>query len=329
MTDAMPRPSRRAFLTLGAGALVVVAVPMAARRSRRQVYRRTLPVMGTIAEVTVVHHDAALAQQALDAAFGELTRIDRLMTRYEKTSDIGRVNTSATGVPVAVSSETALVVLAALDWAVVTDGAFDPAIERANALWNVEERTTPPEVAQYRRFAGRNLYRALELSTSQGKPVIVRRDTDVGLDLGAIAKGYAVDRAGELLRAHGVQDGVVRVGGDLVALGAPPDADAWRIGIRSPASETALIGDVEVSNAAIATSGDYQRFFMYHGVRYHHLLDPSTAAPRRTEMHSITVRAATCMHADAAATSCFGMNPAAADRLLSARPAQPAVVRTA
>lgn len=328
MADQSPRASRRAFLALGGGALVVAAVPWATRQ-RRGVYRRTLPVMGTIAEVTVVHPSAARAQDALDAAFAELTRIERLMTRYQRTSDVGRVNEAAPGVPVAVTAETAGVVLAAMDWAVASDGAFDPAMERVTSLWNVEERTSPPPADAVRRLAARHFYKALELGVRGGAPVIIRHDADVAIDLGAIAKGYAVDRAGEVLRMHGVHDGVVRVGGDLVALGAPPDGDAWRIGIRSPASESVLIGEVDVSNAAIATSGDYQRFFMYQGVRYHHLMDPQTAAPRRTPMHSITVRAATCMHADAAATSCYGMPSTAAASLLTARPARPEIVRTA
>jgi thiamine biosynthesis lipoprotein len=328
MTDSSARPSRRAFLALGAGALVVASLPLA-RRARRGQYRRTLPLMGTIAEVTVIHADAARAQEALDAAFAELTRIERLMTRFDRTSDVGRVNVSAAGTPAPVSHETAGVVLAALDWAAATNGRFDPAIERVSALWNVVERTSPPDAAAVQRLAGRGLYQALDLSVHRGQPVIVRRDADVGVDLGAIAKGYAVDRAGEVLRAHGVRDGVVRVGGDLVALGAPLDGDAWRVGIRSPASESVLIGEVDVSDAAVATSGDYQRFFMYQGVRYHHLMDPETAAPRRTPMHSITTRATNCMHADAASTSCYGLDRASADALLTARPGRPEIVRTA
>jgi len=328
MTEHLPRTSRRAFLALGGGALVVASIPWATRQ-RRGVHRRTLPLMGTIAEATVVHTNAALAQGALDAAFTELTRIERLLTRYQRTSDVGRVNEAAPRAAVAVTTETAGVVLAALDWAVSSNGAFDPAMERITSLWNVEERTEPPPADAVGRLASRHLFRSLELGVRNGTPVIIRHDADVAIDLGAIAKGYAVDRAGEVLRMHGVHDGVVRVGGDLVALGAPPDADAWRIGIRSPASESVMIGEVDVSNGAIATSGDYQRFFMYRGVRYHHLMDPETAAPRRTPMHSITVHAATCMHADAASTSCYGLAPSAAKRLLAGRPSRPEIVRTA
>ncbi len=328
MSDGRFRGSRRDFLALGGGALVVAAIPFASR-SRREVFRRTLPLMGTIAEVTVVHENRALAQAALDAAFAELTRIEQLMTRFTRTSDIGRVNAAAPGVAVPVTHETAGVVLAALGWASASGGAFDPAIEHVSSLWNVLERKTPPPAPDVARLAGRNLYRSLDLSVRSGEPVIVRRDGDVGIDLGAIAKGYAVDCTGDVLRAHRMRDAIVRVGGDLVALGSPPEGGAWRVGIRSPESESVMIGEVDVSDAAVATSGDYQRYFMYRGVRYHHLMDPATAAPRRTPMHSITVRASTCMQADAAATACFGMDGAHARALLASMPARPEIVRTA
>lgn len=329
MTEKPAGTTRRNFLAVGAGALVIAAVPLAAHRRRPGVHQRTIPVMGTIAELTVVHDDAAKAQASLDAAVAELTRIDQMMTRYSRTSDVGRVNLAAPGVAVPVSSETATVVLAGLNWAVATGGRFDPALERITSLWNVEERTVPPSAASVRRLAGRGLYRSLELSVLGGQPVIVWRDPDVGIDLGAIAKGYAVDRAGDVLRSHGIANGIVKVGGDLVALGSPPEGGAWRVGIRSPASETVMIGEVDVSDAAVATSGDYQRFFMYQGVRYHHLMDPATASPRNTPMHSITVRAHTCMLADAASTSCYGLDGAQAREVLATAHAVAEVVRTA
>ena len=328
MPEPRVRGTRRDFLALGAGALVVAAIPLAAR-NRRTVFRRTLPLMGTIAEVAVVHDDSGRAQLALDDAFAELARIERMMTRFTDTSDVGRVNTASPGVAVTVTAETAGVVGAALDWAVASGGTFDPAIERVSSLWNVLQRTSPPPESAVRRLAARNLYCSLDLSTRAGQSVIVRRDADVGIDLGAIAKGYAVDRAGDVLRARGVRNAIVKVGGDLVALGNPPEGGPWRVGIRSPASESEMIGEVDVSDAAVATSGDYQRYFMYHGVRYHHLMDPATAAPRRTLMHSITVHAATCMHADAAATACYGMDRRRADALLAAAPSSPRIVRTA
>lgn len=325
MSESRSRLSRRGFLAVGAGALVVASVPLATR-TRRRLHRRDIPIMGTVAEISVVHDDAPHAQLALDAAVAELQRIERLMTRYTRTSDVGRVNLTAPGVAAVVSAETAGVVLAALAWAEASDGAFDPAIERVTSLWHVEDRTAPPSGAELRRLAGRRLHRALELSSFRGRTTIVRHDADVGLDLGGIAKGYAVDRAAEVLRAHGITSGIVNVGGDLVTIGTAPEGGAWRVGVRSPSDPTGLIGTLEVRDAAVATSGDYERFFVHAGTRYHHLMDPGTAAPRRTSAHGITILAASCLQADAAATTCFGMDTARARAVFAAAHATAEIV---
>jgi thiamine biosynthesis lipoprotein len=141
----------------------------------------------------------------------------------------------------------------------------------------------------------------------------------VRLDLGGIACGYAVDLATESLRRWGIRDALVNVSGDIFALGHAPDGSPLRIGIRSPVDARAVIAEVEISDRAIATSGRLRAVFMYRGARYHHLMDPELAAPRRTLLHTVTVVADRCSDADAASTAVFGMEPAAAHRLLSAR----------
>jgi thiamine biosynthesis lipoprotein len=184
-------------------------------------------------------------------------------------------------------------------------------------LWDVEHRTTPPSAGDLRRLAGRHLYRALDVEGG-ARPRVRLTDRDAAIDLGGIAKGYAVDRAAGALRRRGVTRGIVNVGGDLYAIGRSADGDPWRVGIRSPADPDGLMGTLEVADAAVATSGDYERFFEYRGRRYHHLLDPETAAPRVSAAHSVTVRASSCMDADAAATAVFGLGQADAARLLRA-----------
>jgi thiamine biosynthesis lipoprotein len=313
-----PRTTRRALLAISAGALVVAAMPRARRDGRRRVLR-TVPVMGTIAELTVLADDPRHAHAALDAAVRELTRLEALLTRYDDASEVGRANRGAAVAPVDVGAETALVVEEALRWAEASDGAFDPCLERAIELWDVVHRRTPPADALVRPLAGRRLHRAVDVARSATGGTLRFSDPDVGLDLGGIAKGYAVDRAAAALRAHGVRDALVNVGGDLVALGRAETGDPWRIGIRSPADPDALAGTVEVSDAAVATSGDYERYFDFGGRRYHHILDPATAAPRRGTTHSVTILAPTCLAADAAATACFGRDDAFARRLLSSR----------
>ena len=140
-----------------------------------------------------------------------------------------------------------------------------------------------------------------------------------GIDLGGVAKGYAVDRAVAALRDRGIEHALVGAGGDLYALGRSPAGEPWRIGIRSPDDSDGLVGTLQAENSAIATSGDYVQFFLYGGRRYHHLLDPTTGEPRRSAQRSVTVRADSCMAADAGATATFGMSHADADGLLARR----------
>ncbi|HEU5174843.1 MAG TPA: FAD:protein FMN transferase [Gemmatimonadaceae bacterium] len=315
-TDMGGGPSRREFVALGVGAFVVAALPLAASR-RDRVVRRTLPLMGTIAEVAVVDADVRRANLAIDGAMQALRGVERTMSRFSQTSDVGRANLTAARAPVRVGGETALVVTEALRWAASTDGAFDPAIGGAVALWDVTHRHEPPAAGAVQRIAGRGLYRAIEVGTHAGEAVLRYHDADARLDLGAIAKGYGVDRAAAALRDWGVRHALVNVGGDLYAIGTAPDGDGWRIGIQDPDDDRRTIATLSVADAAVATSGTYQQFFRWRGRRYHHLLDPATAAPRATGMQSLTIRAASCMHADAAATALFGMSRVEAARVLA------------
>jgi len=318
------RPSRRDMLALGIGAFVVAAVPMA--RERRRLVRRSVPVMGTLAELVVVHRDEGYAHRALDAAVAELVRVDRLMSRFKSDSDVGRVNRLASRDGVAVSPETADVVRAALAWAAATDGAFDPSLARVTELWDVAHRHEPPREQVVRRLAHRRLYRAVDVDNRGGRPAVRLADHDAQLDLGGIAKGYGVDRAVEALRDWGITQAIVNVGGDLAALGRSEDGDPWRVGIRAPEDPSRLATHVDLEDAAIATSGDYLQYFDYGGRRYHHLMDPESAAPALARFHSVTVRADDCMTADAAATAAFVLRPEIAPQILKSRGGRPRLV---
>lgn len=319
--------SRRGFVSLGIGALALASLPVAIWR-RQQATRRSIPVMGTVADLVVLSHAPGVAQEALDAAVAELRRVEALMTRFSPASDIGRVNRAAVGAAVRVSPDTARVVAEALAWAEASGGSYDPAIAAAIELWDVANRHEPPPAPLVRSLASRGLYRRIEVGTSGGHPVIVRRDPDARLDLGGIAKGYGVDRAAAVLREWGIGDAVVDVGGDLVAIGRGLDGDGWRIGVQSPHSPTDVARVLLVSDAAVATSGTYAQFFSHQGRRYHHLLDPRAAAPRATLVQSYTVEAESCLHADAAATACYGMPRSESSAILGRRAPGSRVVST-
>jgi thiamine biosynthesis lipoprotein len=300
------RPDRREFLTVGVGVFVALSLPVALRRHSSLV-KRTFPLMGTIAEVQVAHKDERFAEDAIDAAIAELQWVERTMTRFRSDSDIGRANNGAGSDGVRMTAATGVVIAAALRAASASDGRFDPAIGAASELWDVLNRHEPPAGDRVQRLAGRGFWRKVDVAVRAGAPWVRFDDPDLHLDHGAIAKGYGVDRATDALRARGVQHAIVTVGGDLFALGASPEGEPWTVGIRSPHDRHALAATLRVSDRAVATSGDYERFFRWRGMRYHHLIDPATAAPRRTPFHSATVLASRCMDADAASTSVFGL----------------------
>lgn len=318
------RSTRRGVLALGVGALVVAALPTRRRRSPA-VVRRQAPVMGTLADLVVVHPRREVAEAAASDALGALRFVDRTMTRFDPASDVGRANRLATRDAVLVDPETARVLAASLRVAERTNGAFDPCLARAMALWDVKVRAAPPAPAASRAFAGRRLYRALDVGTYGGRPAVRLTSPDAEIDLGGIAKGYGVDAAVDALRRHGITDGLVNVGGDLYALGRSADGDAWHVGVRSPRSGHGMATTIRVADEAVATSGDYEQGFSFAGRRYHHLLDPATGEPRESETHSVTIVASTCMAADAAATAIFGLAAPRAAALLERLPGRPRI----
>lgn len=308
---------RREFIGFGIGAFVAASVPFAARRAP-VIVRRTVPAMGTIAQFAVVHRGAGLAHAAIDAAVAELLWVERTMTRFTETSDIGRANVAAAREAVGVGAATALVTSEALRWAAVTDGRYDPAIGSVTALWDVKHRHEPPPQDRVAALAGRRFHRLVEVGSSGGRAVLRYHDGGARLDLGSIAKGYGVDRAAAALRDHGITKALVVAGGDLYAIGTGPDDEPWTIGVQSPTDGDAIAGTLRLADGAVATSGTYRQFFRHRGRRYHHLMNPETAEPRATTMQSLTIVADSVMHADAASTALFGLGEGEIGRMLAA-----------
>jgi len=327
VSEHRPAPavlSRRKVLALGGGAFVLALAPRALRR--RRLVTRQIPVMGTVAEVLVADEHTDLAQEAIDLALDRLRWVDAAMSRFRADSDIGRVNRAAWRDAIPVLPATAHVLREALGWAEASDGLYDPGLARLIEAWDVTHRTAPPARDAFARLAGRQLHRGVVIDARQDRPVVRFDSPDIGLDLGGIAKGYAVDAAMAAIASTGIRHAVVNAGGDLRAMGRSADGDWWRVGIRDPADPERIRGEIEVRDEAIATSGDYLQGFDFGGRRYHHILDPETGEPRRAAAHSLTVRAPTCMAADAGATAVFGLDPERARRILDASGTGAAIV---
>lgn len=259
------------------------------------------PMMGTLVQVTAVSGSRATARRAIEAAFEVLENVQRTMNDRDPASELSRINDTAYGQEVAVSNELFSVLCAARQYSDLTSGAFDMTVGPEVALWRRMEKTgmepTEEEMAEARKRVG---FEKVILNPLQQT---VRFAVEgMRLDLGGIAKGYAVDAAVGAMKEQGVQGGMVDVGGNIRCFGTPPPpAKDWMIGIQNPRAET-LSGTIRLNDRAAATSGDYRRFVEKDGKRFSHILNPYTGESVN-ELISVTVLAPSAMEADVLSTA--------------------------
>ena len=251
---------------------------------------------------TDTNHVRRLVNQKLD-------EINRQMSTYDPESEISRFNQSESNEWFPVSDETAFVVAFALEIGARTEGAFDPTIGPVVNVWGFgpgqQKEVVPSEQAILKALA-RIGYQKLEVR--KDPPALRKSNPGIYLDLSAIAKGYAVDQVTELLKAQGFGGTLVEIGGEVRTTGSKPDLSPWRIAIeKSEHSPQPFQQVLELSDAALATSGDYYNFFVKDGIRYSHSIDPQTGRPVHHALAVVSVQADTCMEADALATALLVM----------------------
>ncbi len=288
-----------ACLSLGSPAYVL-ALPRRSWAATADPYRETRLMMGTWAHLTIFGARPERARQAAEEALAEMERVERLMSVHRQFSQLSRVNRLAGSESLAVDARLLEVLEAGLRWSARTGGKFDVTTLPLLRAWGFrEESGSAAETIE----AARELvdYRALRID---GDRVGLER-AGMGIDLGGIAKGYAVDRAIGLLRDRwGVRAAIVEAGGDLYALGRPPDAAGWRIGLAHPLREGDFCATFELADAAVATSGARRKRIQRDGRAYGDLIDPRTGEPVEAFL-SLTAMAPTAMEADAASTTLF------------------------
>ncbi len=247
-----------------------------------------------------------LAKQVAEAAFA---RVDQSMSTYRKDSELMRFNASQIEEWQAVSEEFGEVIRMAIEVGRLTNGAFDPTLGALVRLWGFSDREPPqttPSAAEIDRHLSQSGLSQLE--TGRGKKM-VRRLSSFELDLSAIAKGYAVDLAIRDLERNACHDLLLEVGGEVGVRGLRPDGNAWTLGIESPRQSGGVTHTLRLSNAAIATSGDYRNRVVIEGQVYSHTIDPATGRPVTHDLASVSVISASVMRADALATALNVMGP--------------------
>jgi len=259
--------------------------------------------LGTLVTIKL-YEDEPRARPLIDTAFAEIDRIDSLMSRHLETSEANRLERLAAAQVVTCSPEMARVLQRSQHFAQGTEGAFDVTIGPLTRLWNFPDVQVPPPAARVDSARALVGYQALRVEDGQ---VRITRP-GMRLDLGGVAKGFAVDRAVELLQKLGASCGLIEAGGDIRYWGKKPDGHPWRFGVQHPRRPDRYIEAEDIGLAAIATSGDYEQFFIYGGERFHHILDPATGYPARRAV-SATAWARTAMDADILSTTVFVLGP--------------------
>ena len=268
--------------------------------------KRTQMHMGTLVTVTAVAFDKQVGDWAVQAAFGEIKRLEQLLSTWRSDSEVSQVNAEAGRQAVKVSRETFAVVVRSLEMAQLTHGGFNIALGPAIESWSVTEQQQIPDEQILERL--KPLVDWTNIQIDQKAQTIYLPQKGMRIDVGGIGKGYAADLAVAEMKRIGAMGGVVALSGDIKAFGALPHRDGFQVGIKHPREEDALVAIIDLKDEAISTAGDYERFFERNGVRYHHILDPHTLQPARG-CQSVTVIAKEGTMADGLDTGIFVLGP--------------------
>jgi FAD:protein FMN transferase len=285
--------------------------------------------MGTELDLTAWTSDAPRAAAAFNAVFAEFDRLDSMMSVWKDGSDILRLNAAAGDHAVSVSVETREVLRVARQVSEWTGGRFDVTFGALSGLWKFDHQdkddTIPDRQEVLKRLPLIN-YRDLEVDEQAGTAFLKRRG--MRANLGGIGKGYAVDRAVEIFRRSGLHDFMIQAGGDMYVGGRRGDRP-WRLGIRDPRGPAdKSFAMLDLTDGTFSTSGDYERFFMKEGRRYHHILDLSAGEPARG-CRSVTLVTDRAVIADALAKGVFILGPDAGMALIERTPGVQGVIVSA
>lgn len=298
--------------------LLLLAVAPAVRAAW---YQDTQPIMGTRVHAELWQEDPTTAHHLLAAVMAEMRRIEAAYSPYLEDSELSKLNREAPGGWVSVSAELLDLLDRSVRVSALTDGAFDVTYASVGRYYDyrAEQR---PDADTVRAAVDAIDYRYVELDRAGSRVRYAR--PEVYVDLGGIAKGYAVDRCVEILRAAGVTQASISAGGDSYILG-DRRGEPWTVGIRDPRDAERMAAVLPLMDTAVSTSGDYERFFEEGGVRYHHIIDPDTGDSARSTW-SVTILGPDATFTDALSTSVFVLGPERGLALIDRLPGIDAII---
>jgi FAD:protein FMN transferase len=257
--------------------------------------KRTQIMLGTVVEIQIRNTDEKKADEAITKAFAEIKRVDNLFTTYNEDSPVWQINNSDDSIFTVDQEIFSLMVLCDSLWR-ISNSSFDIAIESLIQIWGFDTKNPAvPNDEEIKSALNQSSWENIQLIDEKK----VHRKESIGLNFGAIAKGYAVDKATELLMNSGITEAFINAGGEIKTLG-----NDWVAGIQHPRNLKEIVKKIKLNNISVATSGDYENYFEKDGVRYHHILDPASGYPAGG-IQSVTVIHKDNAFADGIATAVF------------------------
>lgn len=288
----------KAFLTL----LLVLFITVS---SAQQAFKRTLKLMGSRFEITVVAQDSTQANSYIDVAVIEIIRIEKLISSWDPNSQTSKINRNSGVKPVSVDTELYSLIERAIGLSKLTDGAFDISYASLDRIWKFDGSLIEmPSEDLVKASAAKVGFQNIVLDKEKRTVFLKLKGMKIGF--GAIGKGYAADKAKSLLIKEGVTSGIINASGDMNAWGKQPNGKEWKVAITNPLDKNKVFALLPVANGAVVTSGDYEKYVNFNGTRYAHIIDPRSGYPA-SGIISVTVFATKAELADALATSVFVM----------------------
>jgi len=268
-------------------------------------YKRTLKLMGSRFDITVVANDSIQANKYIDTAVAEISRIEKLISSWDDNSQTSEINRNAGAKPLKVDKELFNLIERAIGISKLTDGAFDISYASMDRIWQFDgSMTVMPSEKEIKSSVEKVGYQNIVLDKKNGTVFLKLEGMKIGF--GAIGKGYAADMAKTLLISKGVPSGIINASGDMNTWGKQPNNEDWKVAITNPMNKNKVFALLPITNGAVVTSGNYEKYVNFNGKRYTHIIDPRTGYPS-TGIISVTVFAPKAELADALATSVFVM----------------------
>ncbi|MHC4870455.1 MAG: FAD:protein FMN transferase [Planctomycetota bacterium] len=306
----MPDPLQLKHIKTAAAALAVLAGLLVnySLVGDTRIQKTYTPVLGTTMNIAVIDDGniPIAAEIIIKKALSKVNELEDRLSIYRKDSEISRINSLPAGKKNHLNKLTYKIILESLRYNLLSDGAFDITVKPLMDLYKFsakkERMPDKEEISRALKLVGRN-----SLIIEVENRSLSKKNKGTSLNLGAIAKGYAVDLAMNELIKSGVKNGFVEIGGEIRVIGKNENGNNWKVGIQNPSikkgQKKLLNESLSINSGAIATSGNYRQFFLYNGKHYSHIIDPRTGYPVSNRISGVTITAPTCLQADALATT--------------------------